>query len=80
MSKEFNAFLASGGIKHQFIVPYTPQQNGVVERKNGHIVEIAHALMNKKSMPLCYWTEVVFVTMYVMNRTPTTFIHDAIVV
>jgi len=34
MSHEINAFLASHGIKHQCTVPYTPQQNGVAERKN----------------------------------------------
>ena len=36
-SKDFNAFLAEGGIKHQCIVPYTPQQNGVSERKIVHL-------------------------------------------
>ena len=32
MSKEFDAFLAIRGIKHQFKVPYTPHQNGVADR------------------------------------------------
>ena len=47
-----------------------PQQNGVVERKNRHIVEIARALMSKKEMPQSFWVEVVHTTIYIMNRTP----------
>ena len=42
MSKEFDAFLASRGIKHQFTVPYTSQQNGVAERKNRSLMEMWH--------------------------------------
>ena len=40
MSKEFDAFLASHGIKHQFTVPYMPKQNGVAERKNRSLMEM----------------------------------------
>ena len=53
-----------------------PQQNGVAERKSRHIAEIAHALMNKKEMPQSFWAEAVHTTVYIMNRTPTTAIHD----
>ena len=35
VSKEFDAFLAERGIKHQLTVPYTPHQNGVAEKKTG---------------------------------------------
>ena len=41
MSSEFNAFLAERGIKHQYTMPYTPQQNGVAERKNRSLMEMA---------------------------------------
>ncbi|RYA53994.1 hypothetical protein DD596_25980, partial [Enterobacter cloacae complex sp. 4DZ3-28B] len=44
MSHEFNAFLASRGIKHQCTVPYTPQQNGVAERKNRSLTEMARCM------------------------------------
>ena len=50
-SHEFSRFLAEQGVKRQFTCRYTPQQNGVAERKNRHIAEIAHALMSEKDMP-----------------------------
>ncbi|MCO5596375.1 hypothetical protein L7F22_050436 [Adiantum nelumboides] len=55
---------------------YTPQQNGVAERKNRHIVEVACALMSEKNMPPCYWAEATSTAVYTMNRTPTVAVHD----
>ena len=40
-NKEFDDFLASKGIAHNFSAPYTPQQNGVVERRNRSLCEAA---------------------------------------
>ena len=39
-SKKFKAFCTSVGIKREYIVPYNPQKNGVIERKNRTIVEV----------------------------------------
>jgi transposase InsO family protein len=41
------AFLGKEGIKHEFSVPYTPQQNGVVERKNRTLIEAAITMLNE---------------------------------
>ena len=41
LSNEFRNFLRSHGIKRQFTCKYTPQQNGVAERKNRHMAEVA---------------------------------------
>jgi transposase InsO family protein len=41
------AFLDEEGIKHEFLVPYTPQQNGVVERKNRMLIEAARAMLDE---------------------------------
>ena len=76
MSKEFNAFMAERWIKHQCTVPYTPQQNGVAERKNKHFVETARALMAEKNMPHSYCADAISGAVYIMNRTPTASIHD----
>ena len=55
-SNEFSRFLDDEqGIKRQFTCRYTPQQNGVAERKNRHIVEIAREILNEKEMPEYYW-------------------------
>ena len=47
----------------------------MVERKNRHIVEKAHALMSEKNMQEYYWAKVVHIAIYIMNKTPTTSIH-----
>jgi hypothetical protein len=43
-----------------------------------HITKLAHALMVDKSMPHHYWAEAVAITVYIMNRTPTTTVHGMI--
>ena len=40
-------FLDEEGIKHEFLVPYTLQQNGVVERKNQTLIEAARAMLDE---------------------------------
>ena len=52
-----------------------PQQNGVAERKNRVIAEIARCMLNEKNMPRCFWADVVFTAVYLINRSPTTSVH-----
>ena len=75
-SNEFSDFLQKHGIRRQFTCRYTPQQNGVAERKNRHIAEIARALMAEKNMPHHFWAEAVTTAIYIINRTPTIAVHD----
>jgi transposase InsO family protein len=56
-SKEFMDFCAREGIRREFIVPYSPQPNGVVERKNGAIVGAARSMLYDQGMPLFLWAE-----------------------
>jgi hypothetical protein len=51
-SKEFNGFCIEEGIKREFPVPYNPQQNGVVERKNRTIIEATKAMIHDHSLPM----------------------------
>ena len=74
-SNEFSDFLQENGIKRQFTCRYTPQQNGVAERKNRHIAEVARALMAERNLPHYYWAEAVATAVYIMNRTPTAAVH-----
>ncbi|MGV7343497.1 hypothetical protein PJI17_32890, partial [Mycobacterium kansasii] len=57
LSTDFCIFLQSHGIIHQTTCSDTLQQNGVVERKNRHIVEIANTLMTVMSVPRSLWAE-----------------------
>ena len=50
-------FLDEEGIKHEFSVPYTPQQNGVVERKNRTLMEAARAMLDEYKTPTNYWLD-----------------------
>ena len=71
MSKEFDAFLASHGTKHQFTVPYTPQQNGVAERKKRSLMQMARCMVKSQLLPHAFWLEAVMCATYILNRCPT---------
>ncbi len=74
-SNEFSEYLKEHGIQKKYSCSYSPQQNGVVERKNKHIVEVARAMLNEKNLPNYFWVEAIAIGVYIMNRTPTTGIH-----
>jgi len=48
--------------------PRTPQQNGVVERKNRSLEELARTMLSESSLPKYFWADVVSTSCYVMNR------------
>jgi len=56
------------GISHTFSAPRTPQQNGVAERKNRTLIEIARTLLNDYNLPKSFWGEAVSTTCYITNR------------
>ena len=58
----------SQGIKHQYEAPRTPQQNGVVERKNIIVQEMTRAILCGNSVPSGFWAEAIATTCYVINR------------
>jgi transposase InsO family protein len=74
-SNEFSECLKEHGIQRKYSCSYSPQQIGVAERKNGHIVEIACVMLNEKNLPNYFWAEMVATTVYIMNRTPTAAVH-----
>ena len=68
---EFLNFCNEHGIKKQFTTRYTPQQNGVAERKNRTIQELDRSMLKAKGLSNECWGEVVATTMYFLNRCPT---------
>jgi transposase InsO family protein len=47
------------GIKHEFFAPYTPQQNGVVERKNRMLIDMARTMLGEYKTPERFWSKAV---------------------
>jgi len=68
---EFAAYCADEGIQRHYSAPYSPQQNGVVERRNQTVVGMARALLKQRGMPTVFWGEAVVTAVYILNRSPT---------
>ena len=71
-SAKFMNHLQQHGIQQLISCPYTPQQNGLAERKHRHLIELALAMMCHSRMPLKYWVEGFFTTNFLINLLPTT--------
>nr|AAP44677.1 putative gag-pol polyprotein [Oryza sativa Japonica Group] len=59
------------GVGRHFSAPYSPQQNGVVERRNQTILATACSLLKAKGMPARFWGEAVTMAVFLLNRAPT---------
>ena len=70
-SHEFDAFCKANGISRQLTAAYTPQQNGVAERKNRTIMNMVRSMLSEKQVPKNFWAEAVNWTAHVLNRSPT---------
>jgi hypothetical protein len=71
VNNNFTSYCTTQGIQMQHIVPYTPQQNGVVERKNRTLKEMDNCMIQSKGLSLKYWAEAINCANYIVNRTPT---------
>ena len=69
-------FMSSYEILHQSSCAYTPQHNGLAERKNRHLVETARTLFLHHKVPQCFWGDAFLVVCYLINRMPSSVLHD----
>ncbi|GKA52635.1 putative ribonuclease H-like domain-containing protein [Tanacetum coccineum] len=60
--------LEGKGIKREYSVARTPQQNGVAERKNRTLIEAARTMLADSKLPITFWAEAVSTACYVQNR------------
>ncbi|GFS34572.1 hypothetical protein Acr_00g0034750 [Actinidia rufa] len=69
ITNEFRAELNKCGILQQLTCPYTPEQNGVAERKNRHIMSVVRCLLRGMGVPKYFWHLAVLTATYLINRT-----------
>ena len=65
-------------ILYQSSCAHTPQQHGVAECKNRHLVEAARTLLLHCYVPFHFWADVVFTACYLINCMPSSVLHDQI--
>ena len=63
-----NSFCQKEGIIHESSCVKTPQQNGIAERKNGHLLDQTRANLYQNKIPKKYWGETVLTASYLINR------------
>ncbi|GJX36939.1 reverse transcriptase domain-containing protein [Tanacetum coccineum] len=69
LNKTLNAYFKEEGIKHHTSTPRTPEQNGVVERRNRTLVEVARTMLSAFKLPLSFWAEAGTTACYTQNRS-----------
>jgi transposase InsO family protein len=68
---EFDEFCSNDGMVRHHAIPYTPQQNGVVERMNRTIISRTHCMLSNAKMHRCFWAEAASSACYLINRSPS---------
>jgi hypothetical protein len=71
VNHQFQAYFKSHGLIHETSCAQTPQQNGVAERKNRHILETARALLIGAHVPGRHWGDAVATAVHLLNRMPS---------
>lgn len=75
-SQEFHDFCNKSGIRWYLTAPYTPQQNGVVEKRNCTILEMTRSILKAMKVLNYSWGEATRHATYLINRVPTRALHN----
>lgn len=75
---ELDSILDNQGIERRLTVPRTPEQNGVAERMNRTLLDMARCLMIQSRLPLMFWAEAVATACHIRNRCPSSSLSGAI--
>jgi hypothetical protein len=65
----FHEYFAELGVRQELTASYTPQQNGVIERRNQMVVETTRSMLKAKNLPGIFWGEAVTAAVYTLNHT-----------
>jgi transposase InsO family protein len=69
-SNDFSEFCAEHGIIHERTLPYSPQSNGIAERKNRTLTDLVNAMLDTTGLSKEWWGEAIFTACHVLNRVP----------
>jgi len=53
------------------MIPGTPQQNGIAERKNRTLLDMVKSMMAHANLPISFWGDVLLTATYILNRVPS---------
>ena len=70
-SNEFTLFCEEYGIIHERTPPYSPESNGVAERKNRTLTDLVNAMLDTAGLSKEWWGEAILTACHVLNRVPT---------
>nr|GEZ94600.1 hypothetical protein [Tanacetum cinerariifolium] len=69
LNQTLHAYFAAKGIQHQTSIARTPEQNGVVERRNRTLVEAARTMLSTAKVPLFFWAKAIATACFTQNRS-----------
>ncbi|GJR61696.1 retrovirus-related pol polyprotein from transposon TNT 1-94 [Tanacetum coccineum] len=69
LNKTLHAYFAKEGIRHETSTARTPEQNGIVERRNRTLVEAARTMLSAAKVPLFFWAEAITTACFTQNRS-----------
>ena len=75
-SNAFKEYMTECGIRHEFTVPYTPEQNGAAERLNRVLMEKVRAMLIQSKLPHRFWAEALNTAVHVHNLSPSWLLGD----
>jgi len=68
LSQSFTTFMKFHGILQQTSSAYTPQQNGIVECKNRHLIKTTRTFLIHGGVSQCFWGDAILSACYLINR------------
>jgi hypothetical protein len=69
-SNEFDLFCEEHGIIHERTPPYSPESNGIAEKKNRTLTDLVNAMLDTAGLPKAWWREALLTSNHVLNRVP----------
>ncbi|KAF3638907.1 hypothetical protein FXO37_24173 [Capsicum annuum] len=67
----FEELCIEKGIVRQLTTPYTPQQNGVAERRNRALLDMTRFMMAQSNLPISFWGDALLTAAYILNKVPS---------